>query len=604
MRSRSLVAALGSVLLVAGCASTPPPAIPTTAEDAPAWTALDRHLPRDLLVAHDRWFGNHRGLLAADELAAVPRTPDADSLVAAWPGSLSVAEQTRRRHAAGRRRDDAIAQVLTRVERLVRAPGPTACAMLDTTLLGVVRGLEGAVRSDPDCEDAWHDLARFRAVIGDEGAASTARRRYLDLALGVDFDARARRCRVVLDEAWHLRESGRQERCRLWLMGHSRLLNTTRHLPDELAPRVERDLIMGLVSAEQGRLTEAGRWLQRLPLVPVTIDGEVRRSEYLRTWVHAWAQLHDGNELAVDRFLAHTRIARLHASVGWRYWQDLGLAAEAVGQPSVAQTFWDRAHRSRPYVGFYPQSIAPGPGDVLGATGAGLPSRVAYHTHLITGSVWSFTVGRALLCQRWGPDETPALWRAADRMLERCIRRGIHPGEARLLRARLALQRGELGRAEADLDHPTVTRLAAGEHTAYVALLRGVTALAGHDTQLARSLLVHAVAAAPNQAIAGKAASLLDLLASRGDGLRDSTGPRRWLLPTAPEIDRATALMRTLATLTATVDAAETIAGHPRSAWVDLLQARLRVDSSANGRRLMTSVHGAPSSASGAPTTD
>lgn len=537
-RDRFLPLGLGLILLI-GCASTGPRPDTTVASAPLDWAATDASLPRDLLVARERWFGNIRGLASRQDIAGLGQDAGLDTLDERTLDSLSVPEHAARRHAARQQVRRAGTIIRARAQGLLGDPSPAATSRLDTTLSAVWRHLVSAVRLDPEQADAWHDLAYVAATAGDQATASLARRRYLDLALGVSMEERSRRCRVVLDEAWYLRDDGRHERARLWLMGYSRLLNTSRHAPQALAPRVERDLIMGLLAAEQDLPVEAGRWLQRLPLVKVWTEGRAEDSEYLRTWVLAWLQHSRGNAVAVEHFLSHTRIARLHDTVGWRYWQDLGLAAEAVGKPAIAQIYWDRAQRERPFPGFFPHSVVPGPGDAFGATGAGQPSWEAYHTHGTVGSLWSYAVSRVVLCQIHPIEEDPWLWWQAENLLARCVRRGLRTGEARLLRARLALQKGDLAAAAADLEHDSVTRLAAGTHAAEVALLRAVAALAGHDVGLAGRLLAVAVRSAPNQTVTDQARALQEVIDRQGDDLMDSSGPRRWLLPTPIDRERA-----------------------------------------------------------------
>jgi tetratricopeptide (TPR) repeat protein len=119
------------------------------------------------------------------------------------------------------------------------------------------------------------------------------------------------------------------------------------------------------------------------------------------------------------------------------------------------------------------------------------------------------------------PDHDPLLWREAMLALDRCVRREDHPGQARLLRARLHLQRGDIASAEADLRHGAVTRLAAGADEAEVMFLRGIAASRRGDLERARPLLERAATAAPDNPRAWQALSVsLAFLDRHDDALR------------------------------------------------------------------------------------
>jgi len=348
---------------------------------------------------------------------------------------------------------------------------------LDEVLTRSLNRLHTAVGLDPTSNDAWYDLAVSCQTIGDRDGASRARRIFLRQTAGADGQERARRSRAVLDEAWHLREDGRFARCRTWLEAHGASLMTAPTPHQGLRPTVESDLIMGLLAAEDRDLTEAMRWINRLPLVEIREGLSRRPSEYLRKWVHIWYDLRAGDHANATHRLARQRFLRLHADVGWRFWQDMGNVCAAVGDEPLAARFWLGAMMHRPLSGFYPRAVLQGPTATMGLEATDQPYVIAYRTHWVGGSLWGFTATRALLCQVHGPEEQPQLWREAMAALDRCIRRGVEPGQSRLLRARLNLQRGQLDAAEDDLRHAAVQQLAAGASGGEVAFLRGVAAI-------------------------------------------------------------------------------------------------------------------------------
>lgn len=456
--ARALVARglLGLLGLLAGCACTPapPPSADATiatfaaapVRDHPLdWNAVDRAMPREWLVRYNHLFGDVGG--DANRLARldIGHPAPADSLGHREFMALPLAVQKARRARADGLVRQATVAVLAPARRIARNPWPltaggvafAATPGLEATLARALAALHTAVGCDPENVDAWHDLAYFSAIIGDQPTASHARREFLELSLGVDQDQRDRRCRAALDEAWFLRDHGYHDRCRLWLMGHGRLIDSSGRLPDGLPPRIEHDLILGLLAAEDGDVLEARRRVRRLPLVPVRDGPGHRLSEYLRSWVRVWTRLHDDDPDAVAFLLSAGHAGPLDAGVGWRFWQDMGHASEAIGDDELAERFWRRATSLRPFLGFYPQATLRAPDTARGREETGGLFVTAYRTHHTGGSLWAFAVSRVLLCQTHDPASRPLLWREARLALDRCVRRGIRPGEADRLRARL-----------------------------------------------------------------------------------------------------------------------------------------------------------------------
>lgn len=483
---------------LAGCggsSSAPPRAVSDPGIDLTRAQSdeLDRSLAR-----YSRWLSDDTRTTMVARRRQIGFDSPRDSLGIDAFARRSLAEQQARR--------DESARLVKRVKRSIvdryRVLGPAVLGevlkggwlfTLDQVLDRGLTRLHTAVGLDPTNNDAWHDLAHCCQIIGDQPGASRARHIYLQQTVTADDTERDRRCRVILDEAWSLRDEGHHQRCQEWLEANRGLLRSGRSPRQGLRPAVESDLIMGLLAAERSDLTETMRWINRLPLVDVRHGQQRHPSEYLRRWVHIWFDIHHGDLASASHRMDHQRLIRLHEHVGWRYWQDLGDAAALLDDQTMAARSWGTGMLHRPLGGFYPRAVIQAPQGALGLADADEPYIIAYRSHWLGGSFWGYTASRTLLCQVHPADQNPLLWREAMAALGRCVRRGINPGEARLLRARLNLQRGQLAAAEDDLRHAAVQRLAAGTSGGEVAFLRGVAAINGGDMGRGLDLLEQAV---------------------------------------------------------------------------------------------------------------
>jgi len=443
---------LAVLLAFAGCAGPDTIATDTSAPPVNDWIALDRSLAREEGQPDDRWLTGDASEPLDARRAALRFQAARDSLGLNELPSRPLAEQQARRREAARLLDEALRMVADRVGRL-HADG--AGARLDSAVLDgldqvldqVLVRLHTSVGTDPEQAEAWAALAYFSTVIGDEEAAARARRAYLERAIAADASGRTRTARVVLDEAWALRDAGLFERCQHWLDAHRGLLDAAPPAYEALPPRVERDLIAGLLAAEGGDRLGTRRRINRLPLVSVGQGNRGRDRAYLRTWVRAWLELSTGNQDAAAHVIGQPASIRRHTAVDWRYWQDIGRIAEASVRHDAARQAWARALLARPYPGFFPWNVFRGPAGVLGYPDTDAPHATSYGTHRVGGSAWGFASTRALLCLDGSRAADHRLRREAMAALDRCIRRDDRPGAARLLRARLHLQHGDASAA-------------------------------------------------------------------------------------------------------------------------------------------------------------
>ncbi len=478
-RHARLLPAVGLILFLLSCSSAPepetaPPEIHTTVD----WAEFAWQLPGGTLARYTRLFGDMDPNPAGKYRRETRFSAAWDSLDADTFAALSPSSRRQRREQADELVRNAFLAVADRVYRLraeakVYRGSNSAMHLLDRVMLRALGRLHTAVGTDPSSAAAWSSLASFSAAVGDDAAAATSRQRLLAVTSPPD----SRRPRAILDEAWSLRDAGRYEAAVLWLDGHGGELSPEPVGEHSLAPTVEAELIRALCAAARGDRHEARRLLSHLPLVVVPRSMGSRESEFLRTWVNAWAELRSGYPDLASNHLGFRRFVRLPAGVAWRYWQDLGLICEELGDRDLARRFWALAFMTRPFVGFYPQTALHGIDGILDHPDTDEPYFLSFRRFYTGGSLWGFTATRALACQIHDHEADPDLWRLTFASLDACVRRQIMAPEARLLRARLNLQRGDWQRAESDLRHAAVERLTGTDAEADLVFLRGVALL-------------------------------------------------------------------------------------------------------------------------------
>jgi len=501
---------LFALTLVTSCGGGPEPATspPTSGATSIDWNGLDWWLPRGSLAGYNYWFADFEPDAASQYRRNARSSAPSDSVGAAVFATLAGAEQAARRELAAAQVRQAFLAIADRAYRLrdIAAAGRAAIGPLvdiDRVMLRALRSLHTAVGTDPTSADAWFNLAYFAAVVGDRDVAQRARVQFLAItadAAPTTTTIAGRRCRLILDEAWDLRDDGHYAQCDLWLEGHAAELASGPAGEHALLPGIERALIHALAAAEEGRRADANAWLALLPRVPVRRGQKTRDSEYLRTWVHAWIELRDGQPEQAAYRIGNREPARLQAGIAWRYWQDLGLILEELGDVRAARQAWRLAHRARPYLAFFPMSARQGQPTRLGLPGTTEPYFVAYRSFFNVGSFWGYAATQAQVCQAYDPERRPELWRRAMRDLDTCIRRRINDDLARLVRARLNLQRGEPALAARDLEAVAIQSLAGATSEAEYAFLRGVATLNSGDYASSLPWFERCVGLVPNHA--------------------------------------------------------------------------------------------------------
>lgn len=417
------------------------------------WYKLDRELDKPLVPVRRGWLGHwftmNEGWAGPAETFLPTIAFDAawDSLGEASFLELSAPERAWRQQEAHKLVQLAFLAVADRVYRIragVREDDNYARAMTR-----VLRRLRTAVGTDPTSSEAWFHLAIFSNVVGDRQSASRARHRYLDLtgriATGeLTFAQAGRRCRLILDEAWDLRDAGLYEECLSWLGDHAPLLRAGSAGETSLPPATEADLICALCYAERGDLVRARAYLSRLPRISLNTMSVDSRAAYwrlttddLRLWVHAWLDLRRGFPDLVAWKIGYRIDGVRSLDLMWRFWQDLGQIAAELGDWEIARHYWTVSYWDRPFKSLFPQTAHRPGGMKHPVEDAGLPFYQGYRAFFLGGSLWGYALSRTLASQYAEPTERPLLWRQATSSLDACIRRGFQPRAARLLHDRL-----------------------------------------------------------------------------------------------------------------------------------------------------------------------
>jgi tetratricopeptide (TPR) repeat protein len=484
---------LAALLVLTACGGPPDAGTGFFVGDGLDWTDLDGQLPRGQLYAYTRIFGDFDSDLPGRYRRAMAMDPTASFAVAdseagadAWTtsddlvrlGALAVWD-----------RGDRLAVINL---KQVRAVGPMH--LLDRVMARAIARLVGAIQVDPGNAAAWFHLAVFTDVVGDRSAAAQARARFLDLAPPPD----ARRARLILDEAWTLRDAGRFDQALAWLGVHQQEFDRVRESDHRLPTAVEADLIRGLCHAELGDRNTARAYARRLPDVRVHDRHGYRDSGLLRTWVNVWGALRSRDPDQAAFLLQPVRATVLPAGVAWRCWQDFGLIAEELDDREHRDIFVAISYLHRPFLGFYPTVALRGTDEIMGREGTGSPYLVSYRTWFVGGSLWGYAATRALACQLVDETDDPVVWRQAMSALDACIRRGFHAADARLLRARLNLQRGDAQAAADDLALARLEQVTGRGGEADLAFMRGVSALDAGDNEAALGYLRQCVDAEPD----------------------------------------------------------------------------------------------------------
>ena len=499
-----------AVLLVASCGG--PPAVETDAgqKAGPAdnwtdWAHLDLCIARSQIIqnylfntvfAPDDPLGDYLEVttlplpLPAVDLPAFRKLPAADQERRAELADKSYFKACKFRRNINRRLE---IQVDQRDSGAYSSEQDTVSKFVGVT--HAVGHLIRATSLDPSRSVMWYDLAFFAGIGGDHDLQGRA----LDAALQ-SWDQRRGDpllyLRILLDQAWMLRDTGRSQECLEVVTRILKLIKEDDRQTFDLAR--EALLIQGLALVDAGMIYEArslakqlGDW--RVPkLSPYRPDFNRGKdhsslshvdSDFARDWI--WALTHlvqDNAERALRQFTPLNYKLVLPPRLNSRFWNDMGQIREHFGDVAQARNCYTKAAVSNPFFLYYPMDPVRGLSRIYGHAGAGFLYVLGYKHFYLGGSLFSYAANRVLAMEmETDPMRFNLKGRAALTALSLCMGRNIHPTAARVLRGRVHYRLGDMASAEADLRLALAETLERGEVDPDAAILLGVILLDRKD---------------------------------------------------------------------------------------------------------------------------
>jgi tetratricopeptide (TPR) repeat protein len=361
-------------------------------------------------------------------------------------------------------------------------------------LLGdIIEHLQAAVKLDPSRADLWYALGDVWSAAGDKHRARHCLRtawRVCDRAAERQEELPALRRCIAIEAAWIERDDG------CWDEGLAWLDSAASHLQADDAEAV---LLRGLLLAGRGDLEEAMRLSYGLPEITVPMVGfgkgglERAPSGRLINWLQAEVWMRRGRPDLAEHVLDDPLSVR-NAPLSYRYWQDIGLYAELIGD-SRANEYYVKSYMRRPYRtagAALPLHCEP----VI----RGQPWRYAlfYRRHSGThagGSLFAHAASLVMAAQNAEEQRrADVLYQQALDALSVCVRRGVYRDEAAALRGELRFSCGYYNLAEVDLAFARRQFAAKGDIEPTTSYMLGMIALGRERYDEAETLLAEAVA--------------------------------------------------------------------------------------------------------------
>ena len=288
----------------------------------------------------------------------------------------------------------------------------------------------------PDDGAALIELAATYRYIGDRAAAEAcllAARATVPLALPQDRPLR--RKRIALDLAWLCRDRGD------WSLGLQWVDSALAEPGNNRGGLLLKGLLRGQSGDKGGAMNIASRIEDSTPPLEPRWAGR---------WIRALAELGEGNAASAMTGMAWTTRSTLEIP-GFDHRADSGFIDELLGRYDQATWDYDRAARLLPFR----ESDCLRRLDLpLREDGRGpkLPVWLAFDRWQAAGSGWAYALEAT---RRFEAADRPGardFWGdAAINALSACLRKNLHPHEARGLRGRVYAQLEVWGAAEADL---------------------------------------------------------------------------------------------------------------------------------------------------------
>ncbi len=385
--------------------------------------------------------------------------------------------------------------IQTRVQRTKsQQPSGWGSQVGDMTTVGDCLGkLRTAVALDPSNPYAWHVLAYFSTVVGDQNRAATSLNgAQLALAQIPSDQLTELRAEVALDRAWLQRGQGNFEHASISLKA----------AVDFGATGTGPRLLQGLIAAETGETQKAVEIATALRSAPVrafppnlrstSFSPELsnvsawrgRTSNYLQSWILALTWLHEGKTdmaaAAFGKFAVNDQYPYAQS-----FWNDAGRIYEISGRRSMAHQAWSMARINTPYIVYFVyKPFALELGKLTGRPGA-VPFFMGFDLFYLSGSRLAYAAalvdGVATAEDELQKQQLAA--RALDE-LELCQSTGVYPAQAQILTGQVYYMMGDLSSALMEVEAALKLMDEQGDTAGSNAVLQG---LAKSDNELAQN---------------------------------------------------------------------------------------------------------------------
>ena len=362
----------------------------------------------------------------------------------------------------------------------------------DMTVIGDCLGkLRTALGLDPSNPYAWHVLAYFSSIVGDQARAAGALGGAEAALAQIPGDQLTElRAEIAMDKAWLQRGQGNFEEAMTSLKA------AAEYGAEGTGPR----LLQGLIYAQTGetqkavematslRSTEVGTFPPTLTSTSFSPDlsdpttWRKRTSNYLQSWILALTWLHEGN---VDMAAAAFGKFSLNDQYPFApyFWNDAGRIYEMTGRRSQAHKAWSMARINNPYIVYFIyKPYAMEVGKLTGRPGA-VPFFLGFDLFYNTGNRLAY--GAVLVEQVAAAKDDLQKQEFAARALdelELCQRSGIYPAQAQVLMGQVYYLMGDLGSALLEVEAALKIMDEQGDTAGSTAVLQG---LAKSDNDLA-----------------------------------------------------------------------------------------------------------------------
>lgn len=354
----------------------------------------------------------------------------------------------------------------------------------DMTVIGdCLSKLRTAVLLDPSNPYAWHVLAYFSSIVGDQNRAATSLNgAQLALAQIPADQLTELRAAVALDRAWLQRDRGNFEHA----------MTSLKAAVDFGAKGTEPRLLQGLIAAEMGETQKAVEIATALrssevrafppTLTSTSFSPELsnvsawrkRTSNYLQSWILALTWLHEGNTdmagAAFGKFSLNDQYPFAE-----RFWNDAGRIYEITGRRSQAHRAWSMARINNPYIVYFVyKPYAVELGKLTGRPGA-VPFFLGFDLFYTSGSRLAFAA--ALVERVASAEDDLEKQELASRALDEvdlCIDTGIYPAQAQVLKGQVYYLMGDLGSALLEVEAALMLMNEQGDTAGSTAVLQGL----------------------------------------------------------------------------------------------------------------------------------